>query len=53
MMNELRITAAILTHALWTNREKAAAAQITPEDWKLVYEDYKNFLTQLHRQTLP
>lgn len=53
IMTDTRLTAAILTHALCNSREKATAAQMNPDDWKLVYGDYQKFLGELLRQTQP
>ncbi len=46
-MDENKITAAILTHALWNSREKTTANQMAENDWHHVVDDYTNIVAQL------
>jgi hypothetical protein len=47
-MDENRITAAILTLALWNSREKTTAKQIVENDWQHVVTDYTNIVAELY-----
>ena len=47
-MNENKIIAALLTLAVNTKRERSTSRQSGREDWRLVLDDYRTFLSALN-----
>ena len=47
-MNENKIIAAILALAVNTKRERTTSRQAGREDWRLVLDDYRIFLSALN-----
>jgi len=47
-MNENKIIAALLTLAVNTKRERTTSRQAGREDWRLVLDDYRTFLSALN-----
>jgi hypothetical protein len=52
-MNENKIIAALLTVAVNMKRERSTSRQAGREDWRLVLDDFRTFLSALDERAEP